>query len=203
MWVPRSGWGHQGMIPIAIKLFLGGVFKRLSGLFSIIGRYPWQSACIALIALSALLWRGKREALAERDAARAETVELQTKINQAQMQAEAKQAKADQSNLAGQLAGNKKLDDNHANLENVRRNSVTAFAARLQNTAGSPPCRASVASVHSDTGQVVGGRADSDIAIKPEQLETFSKTEMQNAERGAFLRGLVEQGLAVPASEVK
>ena len=150
---------------LAIKLFLGGVFKRLSGLFGLARAYPRETIIIALIALSALLWRGKQSALAERDAARAETVALQTKFDRAQEEAEVKQNTADKSNLGGQLAGNKKLDDNHANLENVRRNSVTAFAARLPKATGGPPCRASAAGVQSGPGPAIEGRADSDLAI--------------------------------------
>lgn len=176
--------------------------EAAGALFSLIGRYPLHAALIASLCISGWLWRGRQSALAERDAARDETVALQTKFDRAQEQAEVKQNTADKSNLGGQLAGNKKLDDNHANLENVRRNSVTAFAARLPKATGGPPCRASAAGVHSGPGQAIEGRADSDLAIKPEQLEAISRTEMQNSERGQFLRGLVEQGLAVPASEV-
>lgn len=192
-------------MPILLLKLLGIGKWLKEALWRVVGlirRYPLHTALIASLCLSGWLWRGKQSALAERDAAWAETVALQTKFKQAQKQAEAAQAKADLSNLDGQLAENKKLDDNHANLENVRRNSVAAFAARLPKATGSPPCRASVASVHSDTGQAVDGRTDSDIAIKPEQLEALSKTEMQNTERGQLLRGLVEQGLAIPASEV-
>ena len=192
-------------MPILLLKLLGisawikkGAYALLCG----IKRCPLHAALIASLCLSGWLWRGKQSAIAERDAARAETVALQTKFDRAQEQAEVKQNTADKSNLGGQLAGNKKLDDNHANLENVRRNSVTAFAARLPKATGGPPCRASAAGVHSGPGQAIEGRADSDLAIKPEQLEAISRTEMQNSERGQFLRGLVEQGLAVPASEV-
>ncbi len=192
-------------MPILLLKLLGisawikkGAYALLCG----IKRYPLLAALIASLCISGWLWRGKQSAIAERDDARAETVALQTKFDRAQEQAEVKQNTADKSNLGGQLAGNKKLDDNHANLENVRRNSVTAFAARLPKATGGPPCRASDAGVHSGPGQAIEGRADSDLAIKPEQLEAISRTEMQNSERGQFLRGLVEQGLAVPASGV-
>lgn len=60
-----------------IGLFFGGLLKRLIGaataLFGIIGRYPREAAIIALLALLAFMWRGKANALDERDAARAET----------------------------------------------------------------------------------------------------------------------------------
>ncbi len=59
------------MIPIAIKLFLGGVFKRLSGLFGLVRAYPLHCALIVALCLSGWLWRGKQSAIAERDAARA------------------------------------------------------------------------------------------------------------------------------------
>ena len=61
------------MIPIAIKLFLGGIWKRLiealGAVFSFARRFPWQAAVIALCALLAWQTHGKGNALDERDAA--------------------------------------------------------------------------------------------------------------------------------------
>ena len=57
---------------LAIGLRLLGIGKWLreaaTALLGIIGRYPWQSACIALLALSGVLWHGKTKAIGQRDA---------------------------------------------------------------------------------------------------------------------------------------
>lgn len=76
------------MIPIAIKLFLGGALKRLlsglTALWGLIRHHPKEAAIIALLALSAWQYRGKRAAFTERDAARAQTAACITAGKQAQ-----------------------------------------------------------------------------------------------------------------------
>lgn len=59
------------MIPIAIKLFMAGALKRLSGVFGLIGRYPWQAAVIALCGLAGVLWHvigNRNDTIAAKDA---------------------------------------------------------------------------------------------------------------------------------------
>jgi hypothetical protein len=128
------------MTLLAIKLFLGGMLKRLtaalSALLGWIGRRPWQAAVIALLALSALLWRGNvsrdrtiarmteqhAKELAQRDAAsdanlalaHAQVAALQAKYNEqakeAQDDYEAASRDAD-ANLARYVAANRVRPD--------------------------------------------------------------------------------------------
>lgn len=57
---------------LAIKLFFGGVLKRLLGaataLFDFARRNPWQAAVIALLLALAWTWHGKSKAIEQRDA---------------------------------------------------------------------------------------------------------------------------------------
>jgi hypothetical protein len=45
------------------------------------------------------------------------------------------------------------------------------------------------------------GQTDSDlVAVKPEDIDAWSKVEVQNTDRGNWIRGLIDQGIAVPQS---
>lgn len=94
---------------LAIKLFLGGVFKRLSGLFGLVWAYPLHCALIASLCLAGWLWRGKQTALAERDAARAETAQ----VIKAGQQALAAQIKLHDETKAAYAAKAKDADREH------------------------------------------------------------------------------------------
>ena len=120
---------------LAIKLFLGGVFKRLSGLFGLARAYPRETIIIALIALSALLWRGKQHAFAERDAARAETAKAitagqqalaaQIKLHDETKAAYAAKAKEANDDYAKDLAAASTAADRYANANRVRKVCVS------------------------------------------------------------------------------
>ena len=196
---------------LAIKLFLGGLLKRLinaaTALLGIVGRYPWQAACIALLCLSAWLWHGKgvehRRYLAERGGRAAD----RHAFEQAQIEAQAKQDKQDAANFASQQAANDEQRKDHAKLEAARGDAVARFIAprrvRGPEASSGSPSGAGVAAVPDSPGSPVDGQPTSDlVAVKPEDIDAWSKVELQNADRGAYLRGLIEQGLAVPESAV-
>ena len=47
------------------------------------------------------------------------------------------------------------------------------------------------------------GRCTGDlVAVRPDEIDAWSKVELQNADRGNYLRGLIALGLAVPESAV-
>jgi len=98
---------------LAIKLFMGGALKRLlnglSALFNIARSHPWQFALALALCLSGWLWRGKQSAIAERDAARAETAQA---INAGQ-QALAAQIKLHDETKAAYAAAAKDADNAH------------------------------------------------------------------------------------------
>lgn len=119
-------------------------------------------------------------------------------------QAEAKQKAADQTNIAGQLAAIKQQDAAHVQLEAARRSAVSEFiaAGQLRTKAA---CRsasgASETPLRDNPRPPADGQAPGDfVAVRPKQIDAWSEIELQNAERGQFLRGLVDQGLAVPQS---
>ena len=174
--------------------------EALGALLHLIRTYPLQAALIASLCLSGWLWRGRQAARVA--AAKWEIAFDKQKATYelAQKAAEAKQRAADQANLSGQLAANRELDKAHAQLETARAGAVADYlrSHRLQGPAGSASCRASVASMHPSPPAPDSGRADSDlVAVKPADIEAWSKVEVQNADRGNFIRGLIAQGLAV------
>ena len=182
--------------------------EALSGFFGLICQYPLQAALIASLCLSGWLWRGRQAAIAERDIQHTGWVnEIRGRnadrkaYNDAQKEAERKQAKADQDNLSGQLAANRELDKAHAELETARAGAVADYlrAHRLPAQAACRPSSgASATNLPDNPATPDSGRAASDlVAVKPADIDAWSKVEVQNADRGNFIRGLIAQGLAV------
>lgn len=124
----------------------------------------------------------------------------------AQAEAEAKQRAADVGNLAAQIEHNKQMDIAHDRLEAARSTAVGEYIRthRLRpEAAGCSPGGTGAAGVPGDPGPLGGGRADSDfVAVKPEDIDAWSKVEVQNTERGDLIRWAIEQGYAIPASEL-
>lgn len=194
-------------MPLLILKLLGigrWLKQALGTLLGLIRTYPLQAALIVSLCLSGWLWRGKAKAIEQRDAALAEVVSQRYKFEQTQKQAEAKQKAADQSNIAGQLAAIKQQDAAHVQLEAARRSAVSEFIAAGQlrtQAACRSPSGAGAAPLRDNPRPPADGQAPGDlVAVKPEQIDAWSEIELQNAERGQFLRGLVDQGLAVPQS---
>lgn len=178
------------MTAIALRALLGGWLKRV---WAFLLAYPLQCALCLSLALNAWLWRGWDHEIAGRkaDAAR---------YAAAQVKAKADQDKQDAANFTGQLAHNEKLENNHAPLEQARRDAVSAYIAShsLPAQPKGAACRSGEAGVHSDTGAVAPNpAAPVMVAVSADDLERASQIELQNTERGRFLNGLIEQGLAV------
>ena len=93
------------MIPFLLGI--GSWLKSaLSALLRAVSCYPWQTACIALLAASLWFWHGKGQAIHQRDAARAETKALEVRYTAAQAEAAAKalKARADAENHYKEIA---------------------------------------------------------------------------------------------------
>lgn len=162
------------MIPFAvIKLFFGGLLKRLLGavaaLVSLIGRYPWQAACVALLALSAFMWRGKANAIDERDMARAETkaVLARSEENLAAAKAQVKAYEAKYSKLAKDNADAEQI----IRTVYVDRSDRNAERMRFDKICGSnptAPTKDQPAPFDNGPGPeaVVVGRTDYDILVE-------------------------------------
>ena len=179
-----------------IGLFFGGLLKRLIGaataLFGVIGRYPWQAACVALLAVSALLWRGKANALDERDAARAETANLiaRSEENLAAAKAQVKAYEAKYSKLAKDNADAEKI----IRTVYVDRSDRNADRMRFDKVCGSNPAAApkdQPAPFDNGPGPeaVVVGRTDYDILVE-------NTIRLEAAHQWG--QSLIKDGLALP-----
>lgn len=156
---------------------------------------------IAAIAL-ALLWARGTHYRNDRDAWKSAFAAQKAAMVAVQQEARAKQAASDLATINSQTEYNRQLEASHAALETARRDAVSQFVAGRRvraealanSTSGTPQ-----AGVPADPATPADGRAYSDfVAIKPDEIEAISRTEVQNRERGDFLRGLVDQGLAIP-----
>ena len=125
-------------MPILLLKLLGisawikkGAYALLCG----IKRYPLHAALIASLCLSGWLWRGKQSALAERDAARAETAQVikagqqalaaQIKLHDETKAAYAAKAKEANDDYAKDLAAASTAADRYANANRVRQVCVS------------------------------------------------------------------------------
>lgn len=176
---------------------LGWLKGALNAVMALVTRYPLQCALGAALALVAWTWHGWGKEKAAHKADIAAYVA-------AQKQAVARQEQADQTNFAGQLAAIKQQDAAHAQFETARNDAAGRFIAghRMPAQTCRPTSGPGVAPVHPDSAAPVDGSAPGNlVTVKPADIDAWSKVELQNAERGGFLRGLVEQGLAIPAGE--
>lgn len=197
-------------MPLLLLKLLGiGKWLReaATGAFRWIVSSPVHMLIFALcVSLAGNFWlyRGKSKAIEQRDAWHLAFDKQKAAYIAAQREAEAKQKAADQSNIAGQLAAIRQQDAAHVQLEAARRSAVSEFrtAGRVRlEAACRSPSGAGVAPLRDNPRPPADGQAPGDfVAVKPEQIDAWSEIELQNAERGQFLRGLVSQGLAVPQS---
>ena len=184
------------MIPIAIKLFMGGLIKRLTAAFA------WATAstahllivalCVSLLG-NAWLWRGWSHEQAGRKADLAAYVAAQIEAGRAQDRASA-------ANIATQTDRNAKV--NHANdiAETNRRSDLDRYIAgnRVPTQTCRAPSGASAAGLHPDSPVAVdAGPAAELVTITPADLDKLSTAALRGAESTAFLNGLVGEGLAV------
>lgn len=105
--------------------------EAAGALFGLVQAYPLHCALIASLCLSGWLWRGKQSALAERDAARAETAQVikagqqalaaQIKMHDETKAAYAAKAKEANDDYAKDLAAASTAADRYANANRVRK----------------------------------------------------------------------------------
>jgi hypothetical protein len=201
-------------VMFAIKLFLGGLLKRLINAAT--AAFAWATASTARMLAVALcasllanlwLYRGKQAEHAGWVREIAERIADRKAYEAAQIDAQAAQDKQDAANFASQQAANDEQRKDHAKLEAARGDAVARFIAprrvrgpeAVDRAAGGP----GVAALPDNHGPPVDGQTGGDfVAVKPEDIDAWSQVELQNADRGAYLRGLIAQGLAVPESAV-
>ena len=115
-----------------IGLFFGSLLKRAieaaTAMLGIVGRYPWQCAMIAALCLAGWQWRGKNEALAERDVAIAGRASDRAAYVTAQKEAAAKAIAAKIATEARWRAQSKEADLAHATALESARSAVDRYA---------------------------------------------------------------------------
>ena len=90
------------MIALRLLSLLGWLKTALTALADLARRYPLAALCIALVCLSAWLWRADSRHVAERDLAREEIASLiaASKVNAAALEKQRKEAQARYDTLA-------------------------------------------------------------------------------------------------------
>ena len=178
--------------------------EAATALFGAIRAHPWPALVIALLLALAWTYHGKTSALGQRDAAIAGRAADRKAHTAAQAEAERLQRETDHVAIDRQLAFNAQQEQNHVVYEQVRRSAVADYAAShairvCRQTAGGAPGGTVAAAVSGDSGAAPDGQANGDFAAVPiKSLDAISETELQNRERGDFLRGLIAIGWAVP-----
>lgn len=160
-------------MPFLLKLL--GIGRWLKeALWSVVGlirRYPLHAALIASLCLSGWQWRGKREALAERDAARAKTklvveagkqaLAAQIKLTNETKAAYAAAAKDADNEYTKDLAAANGAADRYAAANRVRSKACVGRASETSSPAENPDTRVSE-SAPAETELVAITRADFD-----------------------------------------
>ena len=193
------------MLWLGLKLLgIGRWLKEAAGaLFGLIRRYPWPTLVIALLLALAWTWHGKTSALGQRDAAIAGRVADRKAYTAALAEAERLQRETDHVAIDRNLAFNAQQEQNHVVYEQVRRSAVADYARTnpvrvCRQTAGGAPGGTVAAAVPGDSSAAPDGQANGDFAAVPvKSLDAISETELQNRERGDFLRGFIAIGWAV------
>lgn len=169
--------------------------EAAGALFSLIGRYPLHAALIASLCISGWLWRGKQSAIAERDAARAETAQV---IKAGQQALAAQKKEYDDARAKG--AAIKKDQDNDNKTDRAAASAAgDKYAANngLRKVCRSGAVQTSASAENSDP-QVSGHTAPETELVAITRADFDKCTALYPYANGAYKWGVVlrEAGLA-------
>lgn len=169
---------------------LGWLRKAATALFDLARRYPLAAALIASLCLAGWLWHGKGNAMAERDAARAEIAAM-VEANKVATE-RAKEARAATEKLSKELAD--ATDQHAADLDAISRR---ALADRMR--AKAPRCDASGATAATvpDGSQVDLGDNSGGVYFTAAEADNLRRHEVRSTTCEGWARGLIAEGLAV------
>jgi hypothetical protein len=197
---------------LAIKLFFGGMLKRLiAGLTALWGwamRYPWQAGLIVALCLSGWLWRGRQAARVEAAQWEQAFTDQKAAYEQAQADALLAQIAADKANLTAQTALAAQVEQAHAANDTIRTNAVDAFARAnpvrvCRQAPGSAPSGAGEAGLPGPAGQPDEAPADAELVAVPRtDLDHLAAKAVRDSEWVNWAEALIAQGRAVKASEL-
>ncbi len=159
---------------LGIGKWLKEALWRVVGL---IGRYPLHAALIASLCLAGWLWRGKQSALAERDAARAETAQVikagqqaldaQIKLHDETKAAYAAKAKEANDDYAKDLAAASTAADRYANANRVRKVCVSRPSETSASAENTDPGISEVAPAETELVAITRADFDKCTALYP------------------------------------
>ena len=170
---------------------LGWAKTALSWLRRLMAAYPLQCALIASLVACGWLWMGKRDALAERDAARAQIVT----ITKAQKEAErlAKQARAQTERISKELA--------HATNEQARSLDADSRrgldAIRVRSKAHCRAASATPAPAMHDNSEGVAGTDPGGVYFTDAEADALRRHEVRSTVCEGWARGLINAGMGV------
>lgn len=183
--------GRIMAVNLALKLL--GLYRwlksALSALLSLAGRYPWQAALIVALVACGWLWHGKGNALAERDAARADLATITAAQKEAA--AKAKQARADAEKLTKDLAH--ATDQHAADLDAISRR---ALADRMRGQAARCASGGTVAAAVPDNPESNPGADTGGVYFTAAEADLLRKHEVRSTACHAWGEALVDMGLA-------
>lgn len=172
---------------------LGWAKTALRTLAGLIRAYPLQAALIVSLVASVWLWMGKRDALAERDKARAEVIAQAKAYKAAQQEAERKAiaARAATETLSRKLAH--AADQNAADLDAISRRALSLRAK-------APACAPSgtvAAAVPDDTEGPAGDDTGGVYTFTAAEADALRQHEVRSVTCEGWARGLIDAGMAV------
>jgi hypothetical protein len=117
----------------------------------------------------------------------------------AQALAKARQAEKDRATADTFKSIAERVEYASREYEGAFRAAADSYAGRMRIKASQGGgCGPVAPGVHPDPGAPDGGQADADmVALSREDFDRLTGQAMQNAERGAFLTALIDEGLAV------
>ena len=182
-------------MPFWILSALGWARKAFQAVLSLVTRYPWQSAVIALLVATAWLWRansGLHDAIKAERAAHAATV---ANFKKAQADATALQA----HNLARVAKVQQEITDE--TVKDYRADAAT-WAGRFErlraNVRNGSPCTTGMPAVSEAASGIDGPDHNTGhVAVKVDDLETL----VNNSLRGKALQDWVDAQAKVETSE--
>ena len=171
---------------------LGWLRKAAGATLDLARRYPLQAALIALLCLSGWLWHGKRiieQKLIVAEAQIAAMIEAQKQSTE-----RAKEARAKTEKLSKELAD--ATDQHAADLDAISRR---ALADRVRGQA--PRCASSgaVAAALPDSAQGDPGADTGGVYFTAAEADNLRRHEVRSTSCEGWARGLIAEGLAVPA----
>lgn len=179
---------------LTIASVLAGGRKALAGAWSIVAKYPWQFALLAALAFAWWQWSGKRDAIAERDSARATLATDRAEWNR--NVAAAKAATAEAERKSQEIAHDAQTTHDALLADNAGLRDYIA-AHRVRSEAGSAPASTGATQDHGSPVPVEPA-ASSLVAVTEADLGACDADYAYARSAYEWAQGLIAKDLAAP-----